>query len=70
MKIVEVIRTTEIPAEIIWDEMKHFDRVLRWVPGGDKCTISVKGKGIGAINKNIWTTIFLYKIIKFYIYFF
>ena len=30
MKIVK-IRTTEIPAEIIWDEMKHFDRVLRWV---------------------------------------
>ena len=50
MKTVEVIRTTEIPAEIIWDEMKHFDRVLRWVPGGDKSTISVKGKGIGAIR--------------------
>ena len=30
--------------------MKHFDRVLRWVPGGDKSTISVKGKGIGAIR--------------------
>ena len=44
MKTVEVIRTTEIPAEIIWDEMKHFDRVLRWVPGGDKSTISVKVK--------------------------
>ena len=50
MKTVEVIRTTEIPAEIIWDEMKHFDRVLRWVPGGDKSTISVKGRGIGAIR--------------------
>ena len=50
MKSVEVIRTTKIPAEIIWDEMKHFDRVLRWVPGGDKSTISVKGKGIGAIR--------------------
>ena len=50
MKTVEVIRTTEIPAEIIWDEVKHFDRVLRWVPGGDKSTISVKGKGIGAIR--------------------
>ena len=42
MKSVEVIRTTKIPAEIIWDEMKHFDRVLRWVPGGDKSTISVR----------------------------
>ena len=50
MITVEVIRTTEIPAEIIWDEMKHFDRVFRWVPGGDKSTISVKGKGVGAIR--------------------
>jgi hypothetical protein len=30
--------------------MKHFDRVLRWVPGGNKSTISVKGKGVGAIR--------------------
>ena len=50
MKTVEVIRITDIPAEVIWDEMKHFDRVLRWVPGGDESTISVKGKGVGAIR--------------------
>ena len=50
MKTVEVIRIANIPAEIIWDEMKHFDRVLRWVPGGDESTISVKGKGVGAIR--------------------
>jgi len=50
MKTVEVIRITDIPAEIIWDEMKHFDRVLRWVPGGDESTISVKGEGVGAIR--------------------
>jgi len=50
MKTVEIIRITDIPAEVIWDEMKHFDRVLRWVPGGDESTISVKGKGVGAIR--------------------
>ena len=50
MKSVEVIRIANIPAEIIWDEMKHFDRVLRWVPGGNESTISVRGHGIGAIR--------------------
>tara|TARA_B100000965_G_scaffold205035_1_gene171188 strand:+ start:199 stop:687 length:489 start_codon:yes stop_codon:yes gene_type:complete len=50
MKTVEVSRITNISSEIIWDEMKHFDRVLNWVPGGDKSTISVKGKGVGAIR--------------------
>ena len=50
MKTVEVIRITDIPAEVVWDEMKHFDRVLRWVPGGDESTISVKGKGVGAVR--------------------
>ena len=47
MKIVEVSRITDIPSEIIWNEMKHFDRVLNWVPGGSESTISVKGKGVG-----------------------
>ena len=50
MKTVEVIRIANIAAEIIWDEMKHFDRVLRWVPGGNESTISVRGHGIGAIR--------------------
>ena len=50
MKTVEVIRIADIPAQVIWDEMKHFDRVLRWVPGGNESTISVKGKGVGAIR--------------------
>ena len=30
--------------------MKHFDRVLNWVPGGNESSISVKGKGVGAIR--------------------
>ena len=50
MKTVEVSRIANISSEIIWDEMKHFDRVLRWVPGGSESTISVKGKGVGAIR--------------------
>jgi hypothetical protein len=50
MKTVEVIRIANIPAQIIWNEMKHFDRVLRWVPGGNESTISVKGQGVGAIR--------------------
>jgi len=50
MKTVEVIRIADIPAQVIWDEMKHFDRVLRWVPGGNESTISVKGHGVGAIR--------------------
>ena len=50
MKTVEVIRIADIPAKVIWDEMKHFDRVLNWVPGGNESSISVKGKGVGAIR--------------------
>ena len=50
MKTVVIIRIADIPAQIIWDEMKHFDRVLRWVPGGNESTISVKGQGVGAIR--------------------
>ena len=50
MKTVEVIRIADIPAQVIWDEMKHFDRVLRWVPGGNESKISVKGHGVGAIR--------------------
>lgn len=50
MKTVEVIRIVDIPAQVIWDEMKHFDRVLRWVPGGNASKIYVKGHGVGAIR--------------------
>ena len=50
MKTVEVSRITDIPSKTIWNEMKHFDRVLNWVPGGNESSISVKGKGVGAIR--------------------
>ena len=36
MKTVEVSRITDIPSQTIWNEMKHFDRVLNWVPGGNE----------------------------------
>ena len=44
---IEVERDTDLSADTVWEEMKHFDRVLNWVPGGDKSTISIKGEGIG-----------------------
>ena len=47
---INVEREVDLSAETIWEEMKHFDRVLRWVPGGDKSTINVKGEGVGAIR--------------------
>ena len=47
---INVEREVDLSAETIWEEMRHFDRVLRWVPGGDKSTISVKGEGVGAIR--------------------
>ena len=50
MKTVEGSRITDIPSQTIWNEMKHFDRVLNWVPGGNESSISVKGKGVGAIR--------------------
>jgi len=50
MKTVEVSRIIDIPSGIIWNEMKHFDRVLNWIPGGSESSISVKGKGVGAIR--------------------
>ena len=47
---VEVKRQVDLSAEIVWEEMRHFDRVLRWIPGGDKSTITVNGNGVGAVR--------------------
>ena len=38
---IEVERDTDLSADTVWEEMKHFDRVLNWVPGGDKSTINL-----------------------------
>lgn len=47
---IEVQRETDLSADAVWEEMRHFDRVLKWVPGGDDSTITVRGEGIGAVR--------------------
>ena len=47
---IEIERLVDISAQIVWDEMRHFDRVLRWVPGGAQSTIQVTGEGVGAVR--------------------
>lgn len=47
---IEVVRTADLSADIVWEEMRHFDRVLKWVPGGAESTISVTGEGVGAVR--------------------
>ena len=47
---IEVRRDTDLPAEQVWEEMRHFDRVLKWIPGGDESTIKVTGEGVGAVR--------------------
>jgi len=47
---IEHRRDTDLPADIVWEEVRHFDRVLKWVPRGDESTITVVGKGVGAVR--------------------
>lgn len=47
---IEHKRNTDLPAATVWEEIRHFDRVLKWIPGGEKSTIEVRGSGIGAIR--------------------
>ena len=47
---VDVRRETDLPAGRVWEEMRHFDRVLRWIPGGEQSTIRVTGQGVGAVR--------------------
>ena len=47
---VEVVRNTDLSAGVVWEEMRHFDRVLNWVPGGADSSISVVGEGVGAVR--------------------
>ena len=41
---------TDLSAESVWAEMRHFDRVLKWIPRGDESTINIKGDGIGMVR--------------------
>jgi hypothetical protein len=47
---VEHKRTIDLPAATVWEEVRHFDRVLKWVPGGDSSRITVTGSGVGALR--------------------
>ncbi|MFT4822967.1 MAG: hypothetical protein ACI9GB_003537 [Halioglobus sp.] len=53
---IEVQRDTDLCAETVWEEIRHFDRVLKWVPGGSESTISVHGEGVGAVRDIKLTT--------------
>ncbi len=47
---IEHRRDIGFPAATVWEEIRHFDRVLKWVPGGLQSTISVSGSGVGAVR--------------------
>lgn len=47
---VEHRREADLPADAVWEELRHFDRVLNWIPGGDESTIAVRGEGVGAVR--------------------
>ena len=47
---IEHRRDTDLSADTVWNEIRHFDRVLKWIPGGDASTITVKGEGVGAVR--------------------
>ena len=47
---IEVRRDTDLTAEQVWEEMRHFDRVLKWIPGGEQSSMSVTGEGVGAVR--------------------
>ena len=53
---VEHRRHINIPADVVWEEIRHFDRVLKWVPRGEESTITVKGSGVGAIRDIVLAT--------------
>ena len=48
---IEHRRDTDLSADAVWDELRHFDRVLNWIPGGDQSTITVQGEGVGAVRE-------------------
>jgi len=53
---IEHRRDTDLAADTVWEELRHFDRVLRWIPGGEASTISVVGEGIGCVRDLQLTT--------------
>ncbi len=47
---IEHQRDTDLSADSVWEEMRHFDRVLKWIPRGDESTVTVKGEGVGMVR--------------------
>jgi hypothetical protein len=47
---IEHQRHTDLSAETVWEEVRHYDRVLNWIPRGDESKITVNGEGIGMIR--------------------
>jgi hypothetical protein len=47
---IEHRRDIDLPAEMVWEEMRHFDRVLKWIPRGDESSIRISGEGVGMIR--------------------
>ena len=48
---IEHRRETDLSPDRVWKELRHFDRVLNWIPGGDQSTITVQGEGVGAVRE-------------------
>ena len=47
---IEHKRDTDLPAATVWEEIRHYDRVLNWIPRGGESRIAVKGEGIGMFS--------------------
>ncbi len=43
-------RVVDLTAEQVWNEVRHFDRVLNWVPGGAASSIGTTGEGVGMVR--------------------
>ena len=50
MIAIEHKRDTDLSADTVWEELRHYDRVLKWIPRGDESRITIKGEGIGMIR--------------------
>ena len=48
---IEHRRETDLSPDAVWKEMRHFGRVLHWIPGGEESTITVRGEGVGAVRE-------------------
>ena len=47
---IEHQRDTDLSADWVWDEMRHFDRVLKWIPRGSESTLTTNGEGVGMVR--------------------